>query len=103
MVKNSGVIYNSRDSGNTINSYNNNKFNACNISISDERRQVLEWTPQLASWERHQAVRDARVEGVGDWLLRDRSFSAQSISEDRTAKPALFYYGHPGAGKTYVR
>ena len=43
VVKNSGVIHNnSRDSRNTINSHNNNEFNGCNISISDEKRQVLE-------------------------------------------------------------
>ena len=103
VVENSGVIYNnSRDSGNITNSYNN-EFNRCNISISDEKRQVLEWLSPLASRERHQAVRDARVEEVGDWLLRDKSFSTWRTSEDGTAKPILFCYGHPGAGKTYIR
>lgn len=52
------------------------KLNECNISISDEKGKVLEWISPLTSRERHQAVHDARVEGVGDWLLRDRSFSA---------------------------
>ena len=102
MLKNSGVIYNnSCDSGNITNSYNS-EFNMCNISIPDEKRQVLEWLSPLASRERHQAVRDSRVEGVGEWLLRDQSFSTWRVLEDRT-KPVLFCYGYPGAGKTYMR
>ena len=99
VVNNSGITYgnNNHDCGNT------NNFNGCNISISDEKRQVLEWISLLASRERHQAVRDSRVGGVGDWLLRDRKFSIWRTLEGRTAKPVLFCYGHPGAGKTYIR
>ena len=84
VLKNSGVIYNnSRDSGNVTNSYNN-EFNKCNMSVPDEKRRVLEWLSPLASRERHQAVRDSRVEGVGDWLLRDQSFSTwRTLGEDR--------------------
>ena len=82
------------------NSYNN--FDRCNISISDGKRQVLEWISPLASRERHQAVRDSWVDGVGDWLLRNQTFSTWCTLEDRTAMPVLFCYGHPGAGKTYI-
>jgi len=65
VIKNLGVIYNSsRDSGNAINSHNNNEFKGCNISVSDEKRQVLEWISPLASRERHQAARDTLVGGV---------------------------------------
>ena len=75
------------------------KLNGCNISISDEKGKVLEWISPLTSRERHQAVRHAWVEGAGGWLLRDRSFSAWRISEDRAVKPILFCYGHPGAAR----
>ena len=91
------------DCGNITDSYNNIELNECNISISDEKRQVLEWISPLASRERHQAVRDSRVEGVGDWLLRDQSFSTWCALEAGVVKPVLFCYGHPGAGKTYIR
>ena len=100
----SGVTYgdSNRNCGNTIDSYNNIAFNRCNISIPDEKRQVLEWLSPLASRERHQAVRDSRVEGVGDWLLRNQRFSTWRALEDQK-KPVLFCYGYPGAGKTYIR
>ena len=89
--------------GNIANSFNDIELNECNISIPDEKRQVLEWISSLASRERHQAVRDSRVEGVGDWLLRDQSFSTWRTLGDQVAKPVLLCYGHPGAGKTYIR
>ena len=103
VVHNSGVTYgnNNRDCGNTTNSYN--EFNQCNISIPDEKRQILEWISPFASRERHQAVRDSRVERVGDWLLRKEIFSAWRKSEHWMVDPILFCYGHPGAGKTYIR
>jgi len=98
-VNNRDITYgdNNRDCGNSYN------FDRCNISVSDEKRKVLEWLSPLASRERHQAVRDKRVERVGDWLLRSREFSTWRTSEDRTVKPVLFCYGRPGVGKTYIR
>ena len=100
VVHNLGITYGNNNSycGNTTNSYNQ-----CNISIPDEKRQILEWISPFASRERHQAVRDSRVEKVGDWLLCNQDFSIWRTSEDRMAKPVLFCYGHPGAGKTYIR
>ena len=100
-MHNSDITYG--DNNNNCGNSNNIEFNQCNISISDEKRQVLEWLSPLASRERHQAVRDRRVERVGDWLLGDSRFSKWRTSQDPTAKPVLFCYGHPGAGKTYIR
>jgi len=104
VVHSSVITYgnNNENCGHTINSYNN-QYNQCNISISDEKRHVLEWLSPFASRQRHQAVRDSRVDKVGDWLLCNKSFSTWRTSEDRAAKPVLFCYGHPGAGKTYIR
>jgi len=56
---------NNRNCGNTIDSYKN-EFNHCNISIPDEKHQILEWISPFASRERHQAIRDSRVGKVGD-------------------------------------
>src|SRR5437588_12026327 len=93
------IINNSSDSGNFTNCYNKEY----NTFISDEKRQVLELLSPLASRERHQAVRDARVDGVGDWLLRSQMFSTWSTSEGQAAKPVLLCCGDPGVGKTFIR
>ena len=78
-------------------------WNNCNISVSDEKRQILEWLSPLASRERHQAVRDSRADGVGDWLLHTREFSTWRTLGDGAARPVLLCYGDPGVGKTYTR
>ena len=97
---------NNTNSGNSNNNNNNNKieFNEYNISIPNEKQPVPEerLSPQ-ASRERHQAVRDKRVEGVGNWLLCDPLFCVWRASEDQTAKRVLSCHGHPGTGKTYIR
>ena len=101
--QNLSVAYNnSRDCGNVIGSYNT-ESNYYNISVSDEKRQVLEWLSPLASRERHQAVRDARVDGVGNWLLREGLFLAWRRLEGQGAKPVLLCVGDPGVGKTHFR
>jgi len=101
--QNSSVNYNnSRDCGNVINSNNTETINYSTY-VSDERQQILEWLSPLTSRERHRDVRDARVDGVGDWLLRTGVFSAWRVSEDKAAKPVLLCYGDPGVGKTYFR
>lgn len=101
--QNSSVTYNnSRDCGNVINSNNTETINYSTY-VSDERQQILEWLSPSTSRERHRDVRDARVDGVGGWLLRTEIFSAWRVSEDQAAKPVLLCYGDPGVGKTYFR
>ena len=77
-------------------------WNNCEISVWDEERQILEWLSPMAPWERHSAVRDLRMDGVGSWLLQTSEFEKWHTSEDHTAHPVLFCYGDPGAGKTYL-
>ena len=86
--------------GNVTESYKN-VWNNC--QISDEKRQILEWLSPMAARERHQAVREGRVAGVGNWLLRTNEFEKWHTGEDRAVNPVLFYYGDPGVGKTYLR
>ena len=73
------------------------------ISIPDEKCQILEWVSPLAPRERHQAIRKGRVDGVGDWLLRTNEFEKWCTGDDLTVHPVLFCYGDPGVGKTYLR
>jgi len=91
-----------RNIGNVTESYKN-VWNDCEILVSDETRQILEWLSPMAPRERHQAVHEGRVDGVGEWLLRTEEFDKWHTSEDQAVHPLLFCYGDPGVGKTYLR
>ena len=71
--------------------------------MSDEKRQILEWLSPMTPRQRHQAVRDRRMDGIGTWLLRTNEFEKWHTGEDQAVNPVLFYYGDPGVGKTYLR
>jgi len=88
--------------GNVTDSYKN-VWNNYQISVSDEKRQILEWLSPMAPRERHQAVREGRVDGVGNWFLRTNEFERWHTGEDQAVNPVLFCYGDPGVGKTYLR
>jgi len=91
-----------RNVGNVTDSYKN-VWNNCDLSLPDEKRQILEWLSPMAPRGRHQAVREDRMEGVGNWLLLTKEFENWQTSEDQAVNPVLFYYGDPGVGKTYIR
>ena len=88
--------------GNVTDSYKN-VWNNCEISMSDEKRQIMEWLSPLAPRERHQAVSDGRMDGIRTWLLRTNEFEKWHTSEDQAVNPVLFCHGGPGVGKTYLR
>ena len=92
--QNSTIIINT-NVGNVRDSYNN--------VVPDERRHILEWLSPLAPRERHRAVSEGRMDGVGDWLLRTNQFEKWHRGEDKAVHPVLFCYGDPGVGKTYLR
>ena len=93
-----------------ISSVNNNSFNTfsvnnvCNYSTTaDERPRILAWLSPLESRMRHQDIRENRVGGVGDWLLKTeeyRNWFDNSGSESDGS--ALFCHGNLGVGKTYI-
>jgi len=88
--------------GNVTDSYKN-VWNNYEISMSDEKRQILEWLSPMAPRERHQAVSESRMGGVGNWLLGTSEFEKWHTSEDQAVNPVLFCHGYPGVGKTYLR
>ena len=76
-----------------------------NITIADERSSILAWLSPIDPRLRHQDIQDSRIESVGEWLLQTvefRSWHAGS-AEGESDLGALFCYGHPGVGKTYIR
>ena len=90
------------NSFNNINS-NNNTWNNC--TIADERPKVLTWLSPLEPNLRHQAIRDRRVENVGEWVLQTEEFRSWYAGSggNESGNAVLFCYGDPGVGKTFIR
>ena len=97
----------SRVGGNT-NSFSNNtnSFNTVNnFGSVDERAEILAWLSPLEPQIRHNDIRVHRVKGVGDWLFRTEEYQNwfHGIHCGESDNSALFCYGDPGVGKTYMR
>ena len=92
------------DCGNITNSYNNNiTLNEITVNKTDEDNQIKQCLSPLEPWDRHKSVRANRVKGVGDWLLETNDFREWSSKKGTPKHAVLFYYGHPGVGKTHFR
>ena len=91
-----------------INSFNTNiSLNNVpnNFTMADEKSEILAWLSPLEPQRRHQDIRTRRVDEVGDWLLQTEEYR-NWFGGIRGGKPdgsALFCYGGPGVGKTYIR
>jgi len=100
------------DSFNNTNSFNTisntisytHVSNVNNHRSADERAEILAWLSPLDPWIRHRGIRDDRVEHVGDWLLRTEEYRSwlDGIRGGEHDNSALFCYGDPGVGKTYI-
>ncbi|RPB00746.1 hypothetical protein L873DRAFT_1788696 [Choiromyces venosus 120613-1] len=100
--RNSTVMGNNNQNCNNVTaSYNT--YNGCQLSVSDERGQVVQWLSPLAPKERHRVISVDRVDGVGDWLLQTDGFVGWRGSETQAVNRVLFCCGNPGTGKTYLR
>jgi len=87
-------------------SNNTNSFNIVNnFGGVDERAEILAWLSPLEPQIRHNDVRVRRVEDVGDWLFRTEEYQNwfDGIGGGEPDNSALFCYGDPGVGKTYIR
>ena len=92
------------------NSFNNNtnSFNIVNnLSSADEKAERVEILAWLSPLEpiRHNDIRVHRVKDVGDWLFRTEEYQNwfDGICGREPDNSALFCYGDPGVGKTYMR
>ena len=103
--------FNNAYSFNNTNSLNINSFNSTNsfnvwnnYTTVDERSEILAWLSPLSPRIRHQDIRVRRIEEVGDWLLQTQEYRnwLGGIRESESDGSALFCYGGPGVGKTYI-
>ena len=90
------------DSFNNTNSFNN-VWNNC--TVADEKSQIMSWLSPLEPQRRHHDIRTRRVDEVGDWLLQTEEYRNWSgdIRGGKCDGSALFCYGGPGVGKSYIR
>jgi len=91
-----------------INSFNStNTFNYVrnNSTVADEKSEILGWLSPLEPRIRHQDIRIRRVDEVGDWLLLTQEYRNWfgGVYGGKSNGSALFCYGCPGVGKTYIR
>jgi len=86
---------------------NINSFNVSNtifLTPPDDESKILAWLSPLEAHVRHQDICELRVDGIGKWLLETKEFrswynGSENGGSDRTA---LFCYGDPGVGKSYI-
>jgi len=73
--------------------------------VADEVSEILAWISPLEPRIRHQDIRTRRVNEVGDWLLQTQEYRdwVDGIHGGESDGSALFCYGGPGVGKTYIR
>ena len=84
--------------GNVLNSYNN----IVNVGENEEFMRIQAWLSPLEPQRRHQDVRNRRLDGVGDWVLRRNEFDSWCKSQDGSQDLTLRCYGGQGVGKTYI-
>ena len=89
-----------------INCFNNtNSFNKVwnNCTVADEKSQILAWLSPLEPQIRHYDIQTRRVDEVGDWLIQAQEYRDWFGGGGNSDGSALFCYGGPGVGKTYIR
>ena len=85
---------------------NTNSFNpTVNITAADERSNILAWLSPLEPRLRHKDIQDRWVENIGGWVLETEAFKSWYASSggNGSDNAALFCYGDPGVGKTFIR
>ena len=85
--------------GNFSYSYNN----TINVGMEERSSRIQEWLSPLEPHKRHRDVRNSRLKGVGEWVLRRSEFESWCKRQDESVNPTLLCYGGQGVGKTYIR
>ena len=99
--------YHIKDNINSFNTTRNISVNnvSNNYTMADEKSQILAWLSPLEPQRRHHDIRTRRVDEVGNWLLQTEEYRnwVGGIGEGKSDGLALFCYGGPGVGKTYIK
>jgi len=92
----------SQSFSNNINSLNTT---VNNLTVADDRSNILAWLSPLNPKLRHQDIQGHRVEKLGEWLLQTEVFRAWNAGSGggESDNTVLFCYGNPGVGKTFIR
>ncbi|KAL2826282.1 ankyrin repeat-containing domain protein [Aspergillus cavernicola] len=64
-----------------------------------DRIDMLEWISSVPFGKHHDAVREDRTPGTGEWLLKHEDFSSW---EKKNSSHLFWLQGSPGTGKTYL-
>jgi len=91
----------SQSFSNNINSLNT----AVKVTAVDERSNILTWLSPLEPRLRHRDIQESRVENVVEWVLETEEFKSWYAGSGGSGsdKTALFCYGGPDVGKTFIR
>ena len=86
---------------------NINSFNVSNsiiLTVADYESKILAWLSPLEPQVRHQDICEERVDTIGGWLLETKEFRDwyNNSEKDGSDYTALFCYGDPGVGKSYL-
>ena len=91
------------DSNSNVGNVSNINNTTINVGIEEESLRIQEWLSPLQPDKRHQHVKNSRLGGVGEWVLRRSEFESWCGSQDESVNPTLLCYGGQGVGKTYIR
>ena len=86
---------------------NINSFNVSNnitFTAPDDESKILAWLSPLEPHVRHHDICNQRMDSIGGWLLETKEFRDwyNGSEKDGSDHAALFCYGDPGVGKSYI-
>ena len=70
---------------------------------SEDNLLIQAWLSPLDPYKRHGDVRNLRLDGIGNWVLKTSEFESWHGGRDGPEKSVLLCYGSQGVGKTYIR
>jgi len=83
----------------------NNTYYVDHSGSGGERTEILSWLSPLEPRIQHHDISTRRVEKVGDWFFQTEEYESwfDGVRGGEPDNSALFCYGDPGVGKTYMR
>ena len=80
-------------------------LNDQDITVTDDRSEILTWLSPLEPHLRHYDLQISRIKGVGEWLLRTEEFRSwrNGDGQGESQKAIIFCFGNLGVGKTYIK